>query len=37
MKRVSLYIEFIQKNPAVLVGRPGVSKREVCYEKFKAE
>jgi hypothetical protein len=34
MKGVSFSV---QKNPAVLVGRPGLNKREECYEKFKAE
>jgi hypothetical protein len=46
MKGVSLYIELKQKNPAVLVGRPGrrvamgslrPNKKEGSYGKFKAD
>jgi hypothetical protein len=37
MKGVSLCIELKQKNPAVLVGRPGLNKREGSYGKFKAD
>jgi hypothetical protein len=32
-----LYVGWVQKNPAVLEGRPGMNKKEVSYEKFKVE
>ena len=41
MRGASFCFELIQKNPAVLGGRPGMDKREVnkevSYEKFKVE
>jgi len=37
MKGVNLNIELIQKNSAVLVGRPRLIKKEGSYGKFKAE
>jgi hypothetical protein len=46
MKGIRLYVELVEKNPAVLVGRPGrrcnmgslrPNKKEVWYGKFKAE
>jgi hypothetical protein len=39
MKRERWIIDFggVQKNPAVLVGRPGLNKKEGSYGKFKAE
>jgi hypothetical protein len=37
MKGVRLYIELVQKNPAVLVGRPGLNKKEGRYGNCKAE
>jgi hypothetical protein len=29
--------ELVQKNPAVLEGRPGMNKKGGSYEKFKVE
>ncbi|MFZ8833393.1 MAG: hypothetical protein ACO2O5_04210 [Candidatus Caldipriscus sp.] len=46
MKGERLYIEWVEKNPAVLVGRPGrrvamgslrPNKKEGSYGKFKAD
>jgi hypothetical protein len=35
--RSDLYIGWVQKNPAVVGGRPGMNKKEVSYGKFKVE
>jgi hypothetical protein len=32
-----LYVVWVQKNPAVVGGRPGMNKKEGSYEKFKVE
>jgi hypothetical protein len=39
MKRggFDLYVGWVQKNPAVVRGRPGMNKKEDSYEKFKVE
>jgi len=39
MKRKKWRVDFgrVQKKPAVLVGRPGLNKKEGSYGKFKAE